>query len=117
MRKHDASRTSGSSARMVEVRVRGRNFASARLAVRRSFLALRFHEDPTRVADELTLGLGQSEIFGCTPIKQSERVAGIEPAPQPWRGRTLPLRHTRMLEIERQTASAMRFYSARGADR
>src|SRR5205809_6917365 len=70
MRKHDASRTSGSSARMVEVRVRGRNFASARLAVRRSFLALRFHEDPTRVADELTLGLGQSEIFGCTPIKQ-----------------------------------------------
>src|SRR5258708_7537390 len=24
-----------------------------------------------------------------------ERVAGVEPAPQPWRGRTLPLRHTR----------------------
>src|SRR5438034_1003916 len=62
MRKHDASRTSGSSARMVEVRVRGRNFASARLAVRRSFLALRFHEDPTRVADELTLGLVQDVV-------------------------------------------------------
>src|SRR6266480_1906348 len=92
---------------MVEVRVRGRNFASARLAVRRSFLALRFHEDPTRVADELTLGLGQSEIFGCTPIKQSERVAGIEPAPQPWRGRTLPLRHTRVLRTPSERTLTM----------
>src|SRR5947199_117814 len=53
MRKYDASRTSGSGARMVEVRVRGRNFASARLAVRRSFLALRFHasEDRHHVAE------------------------------------------------------------------
>ena len=34
-----------------------------------------------------------------TPIKNLERVAGIEPARRPWQGCRLPLHHTRALKL------------------
>jgi hypothetical protein len=44
-----------------------------------------------------------------TPVSQSERVAGIEPAFRVWKTRLLPLQHTRL----RETGTRRSFYSSR----
>jgi hypothetical protein len=52
-------------------------------------------------------------------LRLLERVAGIEPATQPWEGRILPLNYTRLLSasIELQTTAAMRVRHSRNTMR